>query len=110
MQSFAQKRVRLFCNFQLGSRANLRYLKVQARSNPSTAYGIMNTSKSSSSFTGTSRKADLIEAVNDAVEQAKKSSNTSDPLVRWTIEKISGRHGGIAGFKEISVTILAEVT
>ena len=59
---------------------------------------------------GISRKADLPEAVSGAVEQAKKSSNTSEPLVRWAIEKISGRHGGIAGFKETSVTVVAEVT
>lgn len=70
----------------------------------------MNKSKSPTSFTGTSPKGDLIEALNDAVEQAEKSSNASHPLVKWTLEKINGQHGGIAGFKEISVTILAEVT
>jgi hypothetical protein len=44
------------------------------------------------------------------LSKPKSSLNTSHPIVRWTIEKISGQHGGIAGFKEISVTILAEVT
>jgi hypothetical protein len=70
----------------------------------------MSTSKSPSSSTGISRKGDVVEALNDTVEQAKESSNTTEPLIRWAIEKISGQHGGIAEFKEISVTILAEVT
>ena len=70
----------------------------------------MSTSKSLSSFTGMSRTGDVKEALSDALEQAERSSSTSHPLVRWTIEKISGQHGGIAGFKEVSVTILAEVT
>jgi hypothetical protein len=73
-------------------------------SNPNTTYCTMNTAQSPTSFTGTSTEADLAEALNKAVEQAEKSLNTSHPLVKWRIEKISEKHGGIAGFKEISVT------
>jgi hypothetical protein len=59
-------------------------------------------------FTGTSRSGDLAEALSDALRQATESSQTSDVLVTWTIEKISGKRGGIAGLNEICITIAAE--
>ena len=70
--------------------------------NPNTTYDIMKT------FTGTSRSGDLAEALSDALKQATESSQTADVLVTWTIEKISGKRGGIAGLNEICVTIAAE--
>jgi hypothetical protein len=65
----------------------------------------MNTSKSATSFTGTSQSGDLAEALGHAIKQAIDSSQIADALVTWTIEKISGRSGGFPGWKEISVTI-----
>ncbi len=68
----------------------------------------MNTSKSTTSFTGTSQRGDLEEALGHAIKQAMDSSQIADVLITWTIEKISGKSGGIAGWKEISVTIAAK--
>jgi len=121
------------------------------------------TSKSIRSFTGTSSRGDIAEAIREAVKQAIDSSTrlrhprpespnpgnpvrvpnlsglrqegpgpnnpvrveersglrpdgpnpnnpvrvdrSSDVLVAWTIDKISGKSGGIAGLDEVSVTI-----
>jgi len=68
----------------------------------------MNTSKSTTSFTGTSQRGDLEAALGHAIKQAMDSSQIADVLITWTIEKISGKSGGIAGWKEISVTIAAK--
>jgi hypothetical protein len=68
----------------------------------------MNTSKSTTSFTGTSQRGDLAEALEHAIKQAMDSSQTADVLVTWTIEKISGKSGGFPGRKEVSVTITAK--
>jgi hypothetical protein len=62
----------------------------------------------SMSFTGTSQRGDLAEALGDAIQQALKSSHIVDGIVTWTIEKISGENGGIVGKNEISVTIAAK--
>ena len=76
--------------------------------NPNNTYSTMNTSKSTTSFTGTSQRGDLEEALGHAIKQAMDSSQIADVLVTWTIEKISGRSGGIAGWREISITIAAK--
>ena len=68
----------------------------------------MNASKSTTSFTGTSQRGDLAEALEHAIKQAMDSSQIADALVTWTIEKISGRSGGFPGWKEVSVTIAAK--
>jgi hypothetical protein len=65
----------------------------------------MNSSNSTVSFTGTSQRGDLGEAIADAIKNITSSSQSSDPLISWTIEEISGKLGGIAGLDEISVTI-----
>jgi hypothetical protein len=66
----------------------------------------MKKSKSTRSFTGTSLRGDLTEALGDALTQV---SGPPDFSFKWTIEKISGRSGGIAGLKQISVTIAVEI-
>ncbi len=68
----------------------------------------MNTSKSTKSFTGTSQRGDLAEALAHAIKQAIDSSQIADVLVTWTIEKISGKSGGFPGWRELSVTIAAK--
>ena len=68
----------------------------------------MNTSKSTKSFTGTSQRGDLAEALAHAIKQAMESSQIADVLVTWTIEKISGKSGGFPGWRELSVTISAK--
>jgi hypothetical protein len=60
------------------------------------------------SFTGTSVNFDLKEALIDALEQATTLEGGTDVLIKWTIEKISGTHGGFAGFHDMSVTIVTE--
>jgi hypothetical protein len=68
----------------------------------------MKTSKSIKSFTGTSQRGDLAEALGHAIKQAMDSSQIADALVTWTIENVSGRSGGFPGWKELSVTIAAQ--
>jgi hypothetical protein len=68
----------------------------------------MKTSKATKSFTGTSQRGDLAEALGHAIKQAMDSSQIADALVTWTIEKVSGRSGGFPGWKELSVTIAVQ--
>jgi hypothetical protein len=70
----------------------------------------METSKSMASFTGTSHRGDIEEAIANAIREAMGSSQGDDALIKWTIKKISGQRGGIAGLNEISVTIAAAKT
>lgn len=70
----------------------------------------MKKSKSTASFIGTSRRGDLGEAIANAIREAMGSSQGDDVLIKWTIKKISGKRGGIAGLNEISVTIAAAKT
>jgi hypothetical protein len=82
--------------------------EIRVATNPHRTYLTMNTSKSTTSFTGTSQNGDLAEALKHAIKQAMDSSQIADVLVTWTIEKISGKSGGIAGWKEVSITIAAK--
>jgi hypothetical protein len=59
----------------------------------------------SKTFTGNSNREDFTEALGDAIKQAEESSNIADFQFTWTVDKISGKHGGIAGLKRLSVTI-----
>jgi flagellar hook-basal body complex protein FliE len=70
--------------------------EIRVATNPHRTYLTMNTSKSTTSFTGTSQNGDLAEALKHAIKQAMDSSQIADVLVTWTIEKISGKSGGIA--------------
>jgi hypothetical protein len=61
-------------------------------------------------FSGTSKKGDFAEALNKAIAAAERSVRHPDAMVSWTLKKISGRSGGIAGFSEVSVSIEALVS
>src|SRR5947208_3193307 len=60
-------------------------------------------------FKGTSKKGDIDEALQQAIASAERSVRHPDAMVSWTLKGISGRSGGIAGFREIMVTIEADV-
>ena len=75
--------------------------------NSNTIYDIMKT------FTGTSSNTDLTkalsEALGNAISRAAQPPHNPDAQVTWTIEKISGKHGGFAPkTNELSVTIAAK--
>ncbi len=61
-------------------------------------------------FSGTSKKGDIEEALGKAIAAAERSVRHPDAMVTWTLKKISGRGGGIAGFREVTVTIEALVS
>jgi hypothetical protein len=46
-------------------------------------------------YSGSSRKGDIQEALADAIVQAHKAMPGADVQVRWTIKKVSGVNGGI---------------
>jgi hypothetical protein len=56
-------------------------------------------------YQGTSKKADIIEALGMAIQAAHKATPGADILIQWTLKGISGRDGGIAGFTEVTVAI-----
>lgn len=60
-------------------------------------------------FKGTSKKGDLKEALDLAIQAALKSAPGADRLVEWTLKEVSGRRGGVAGFNEVTVTIEASI-
>ncbi len=60
-------------------------------------------------FKGTSKKGDLLEALQEAIAAAQRSVRHPDALVEWKFKGISGRNGGFAGFHEITVVIDALV-
>jgi hypothetical protein len=60
-------------------------------------------------FQGTSKKGNFQEALDLAIAAAQKSAPGADRLVQWTLKEVSGRDGGIAGFREVTVTIEASI-
>lgn len=56
-------------------------------------------------FEGTSNKSSFDEALGIALQKALKSSSQTDSMVSYTVKKIHGRKGGIAGFSELTVVI-----
>ena len=60
-------------------------------------------------FKGSSRTGDVEEAIKKAIAAAERSVRHPDAMVEWTLKSISGRSGGIAGFREVTVTIEAKV-
>lgn len=61
-------------------------------------------------FTGTSPNGDLQQAITDAVNKGTPAVPAHpDELITWTVEKISGKRGGLAGGNEVSVTIAVEI-
>lgn len=61
-------------------------------------------------FRGTSKKGDVAEALEKAISAAQGSVRHPDAMVEWSLKRIAGRSGGIAGFREVTVTIEAAVS
>jgi len=59
------------------------------------------------SVTGTSKEGSFEGALASALREASARVNRegADRIVEWEMEKVSGRYGGFAGFREVSVTI-----
>ena len=66
-------------------------------------------SKKLQTFTGTSKKGNLQEAINLAIKSALYSAPGADRMVTWTLKQASGRKGGIAAFNEVTVAIAARI-
>lgn len=61
-------------------------------------------------FQGTSKTGDYREALQNAIAAANSSAGHPDAMVEWTLKEVSGRAGGIAGFRDVTVTIEAKVS
>jgi hypothetical protein len=59
-------------------------------------------------FEGTSKNDSFQEALETAIKSAYDSGSAYDRMTTYTVTKISGRRGSIAGFKELTVTIDAQ--
>jgi hypothetical protein len=68
------------------------------------------TSREQRSFKGTSKKGDYQEALQNAINAAQRSVRHPDAMVEWAFRSASGRSGGFAGFREVTVTIDAKVS
>jgi hypothetical protein len=51
--------------------------------------------KECKTFSGSSRKGDVQEALANAIAEAHKAMPGADRQVRWTLKKVSGVNGGI---------------
>ncbi len=58
-------------------------------------------------FTGTNASGNLQAALDDAIAKAEACAGCCDMLVTWEVQEISGRRGGIAGFDDVNVKIVA---
>jgi hypothetical protein len=58
-------------------------------------------------FKGTAKNGNLQKALDLAIQAAQKAAPGADRLILWTLTQVSGRRGGIAGFKDLTVTIKA---
>lgn len=61
-------------------------------------------------FKGTSKKGDIDDALQKAIASAERSVRHPDAMVTWTLKGVTGRSGGIAGFRDVTVTIEADVS
>ena len=59
-------------------------------------------------FEGKSSRGDLYEALDNAVENAKRELTTD--FVEWTLRKVSGAYGGFVNAKDLTVLIEASVS
>jgi hypothetical protein len=64
--------------------------------------------KECKTYTGSSRKGDVQEALADAIAEAHKAMPGADRRVLWTLKKVSGVNGGIDPLNIATVEI--EVT
>ena len=60
-------------------------------------------------FSGTSKRGNIEEALQGAIEAALGSAGHSDALVEWTLVSTTGRQGSITGLNELTLTIEATV-
>jgi hypothetical protein len=56
-------------------------------------------------YSGSSRKGDIQEALGDAIAAAHKAMPGADVQVRWTLKKVSGVNGGIDPLNNATVEI-----
>jgi len=61
-------------------------------------------------FKGTAKNGNLQKALELAIQAALDSAPGADRMAVWTLKKVSGRNGGIAGFKEVTVAISARIS
>jgi len=61
-------------------------------------------------YTGISKSGNVQKALELAIQAAQEDAPGADRLIVWTLKEISGRQGGIAGFKEATVVIKAPVS
>jgi hypothetical protein len=59
---------------------------------------------------GMSKKGNLQEALDAAIQTALDSAKGADRMVTWSLKKVSGREGGIAGFNDVTVVIEGTVS
>jgi hypothetical protein len=64
-----------------------------------------NDNKECKSFSGSSRKGDVQEALANAIAEAHKAMPGADRQVRWTIKKVTGVNGGIDPLNTATVEI-----
>ena len=61
-------------------------------------------------FTGTSSKGSIQEALDLALQAAIQAETGADQMTEWTLTGVSGRRGGLAGVNEVIVEIKASVS
>lgn len=60
-------------------------------------------------FEGTSDTSNLQEALERAVQKALSTASHTHPMVSYIVKRISGVRGGIAGFRNLTVVIDADL-
>jgi hypothetical protein len=60
-------------------------------------------------FEGTSDQFNFEEALGKAVQKALETISHTEPMVSYTVKKISGLKGGLAGLKRLTVVIDADL-
>ena len=61
-------------------------------------------------FKGTSKTGNVQKALDLAIKAAQDAAPGADRLITWTLQKVAGRQGGIAGFRECTVVIKARIS
>jgi hypothetical protein len=62
-------------------------------------------SKECKTYSGSSRKGNIEEALANAIEEARKAQSGADRQVKWSIKKVSGVNGGIDPLNIVTVEI-----
>jgi hypothetical protein len=66
-------------------------------------------SKGGQRYSGHSRKGDLQQALDDAIQKALTASPGSGRQVRWALKEVSGVRGGFAPLNTLTVEVEATV-